>query len=464
MQFGGGGAQSDASTLRVEVRDELARQLYGNVHHVRLGEDLQIERTRAENGANPNGTFAYLSLAELEQNQPGAYSRLLDPSSQSVVTWHPSVWIADLWEASRRVSVDAGLRADYLTVGATPPLNAVVESVFGYRTDHVPAVIELTPRIGIAWIVHRPKGQVPFVRVRIPGTNTMTNMAGVLGPNDVTVQNVGPVGQVVYGSLGAYWGTVSPSRLDGISANTGLRGAPESLSCVGPAVPAANWQAGPPPATCADSAGMPAFAASVPSVQLLDPRYSPPLMWKASVGTGFRLGQWGVQPQVALALRRHIESFTDLNLPAAPVFRLQQEDGRPVFADPAGIDPTTGLIGPGTARVDPRFASVTRWVSDLNGVAEQVEVHVGTEALFGNIPLDVTYSLNLDQVQRRGTPEDPRAVQTVINDRPVHRLIGRILWVSRLVVYPWRSDPDDVRNSIHAGGRWRRQRRPYIGR
>jgi hypothetical protein len=60
-----------------------------------------------------------------------------------------AVYLGDEWEASSRLSLTFGLRADLSVLSARPPYVAAVDSIFQLRTDNVPSgAVAWSPRLG----------------------------------------------------------------------------------------------------------------------------------------------------------------------------------------------------------------------------------------------------------------------------------------------------------------------------
>ena len=86
-----------------------------------------------------------------------------------------------------------------------------------------------------------------------------------------------------------------PGLVADASASTGLAGATSMLSCVGSAVPGADWDlfatdAGAIPTRCLDGSGV--LSERAPSVMLIGEDYDVPRSWRASLDWSTNFGKW----------------------------------------------------------------------------------------------------------------------------------------------------------------------------
>ncbi|MGE5231998.1 MAG: hypothetical protein ACM3NS_09670, partial [Deltaproteobacteria bacterium] len=141
------------STWDLTLRDDLTLPL-GASHVASLG--LETEWFRVGPGALQNafGTWTFLSLDSLERGQAERFDVARDFGSAGVPLsgGQFGAYAGDLWRIGERASLSFGLRADLLAVDGRAPYNALVDSVFGQRTDAPRRRrIELSPRLGFTW-------------------------------------------------------------------------------------------------------------------------------------------------------------------------------------------------------------------------------------------------------------------------------------------------------------------------
>src|SRR5204863_1906316 len=141
------------------------------------------------------------------------------------------------------------------------------------------------------------------------------------------------------------------------------------LSCIGSAVPVADWleylqSTTMIPTTCAGDVTN--FSSTVPNVTLFAPDYTPQRSWRAILNWNMPVlsNRFRLSSGATYSLNLNQQSQIDLNFSERPVFTLPGEN-RPVFVKPSSIFPTTGSIISRDARVTQTFAQVTDYLSDL---------------------------------------------------------------------------------------------------
>ncbi|HET6362685.1 MAG TPA: TonB-dependent receptor, partial [Gemmatimonadota bacterium] len=139
----------------VHVKDELSLPL-GTDHMLLAG--VQAERFRSTRGGvvGAYGTWTFSSLDSLEQGAPQAFQIRRDFGSAGVPLSGSqyAMYLGDEWRASERLSLTMGIRADLLDISGQAPYNAVVDSIFGRRTDEMPrSRVHISPRLGFTWDV-----------------------------------------------------------------------------------------------------------------------------------------------------------------------------------------------------------------------------------------------------------------------------------------------------------------------
>lgn len=368
LQFGGNpGLPRSATNKLAEFSDELS-WLVGD-HRLKLGGLLNV--TRSDVGTVPNryGTFLFNSLSDFSAGRPALFARTLSGVDQSAGSNNAAVYLGDAWRHSAALQFAYGLRAEATTLPNAPAANPAVLSAFGRSTADWPTDFAITPRFGFTYIMWG-SGGVPSGSFR--------------------------------GGIGEFRGTV-PSQLVGAVRNgTGLAGTQSTLLCVGPAAPIPNWSqylADPTsvPSSCA--AGAPSTTASVQqNVILFDKTFGAPDVWRASLGytrrfrTTYTLSFDGM-----FAYGINSPFANDLNLPA-PSFALSTEGGRPVYARPTDIIPTTGATGALTTRPHTDFGSVLALGSGMKSRTGQLSTNLQLPGFrAGFTSLSYTFNRVLDQ-------------------------------------------------------------------
>lgn len=145
-------AQSNAVwSTAVSVKDNLTLPV-GSSHVLTLG--AETERFNIRRRSDSYGTWTFASLADFELGVADRYEVGLDfgGATAPLSGAQHAVYAGDQWNARDNVSITMGLRADMLTFDRHAPYHAGVDSVFGRRTDRMPAQrVELSPRIGFIW-------------------------------------------------------------------------------------------------------------------------------------------------------------------------------------------------------------------------------------------------------------------------------------------------------------------------
>lgn len=326
-------------------------------HRVKLNADSRFDAESQQLSSNSLGSYFYNSLADLAANQPASFSRTLRTPTANGSVWNGFVAAGDLWRVSPNLQLMYGARLEANRYTSAPALNPAVQSTFGFRTDAVPNTVHLSPRIGFTW-------------VRQPGDNgIMLNRVGEF--------RFGPP-SYVRGGIGEFRNILGADLLTNASIATGLPGALQSVTCVGPAIPVPDWsnyisEPSAIPSECVGGA-TPAFTDAAPSVQLFDPSYTAPRSWRANLAysSTFRKRlMYSIEGLYSLNLNQ--PGRTDVNFAGVPRFTLSDE-GRPVFVGPTSIVATSGAVSPVDARVAPAFGHVVDNVSSLSSRSSQITI------------------------------------------------------------------------------------------
>lgn len=427
LRFGGGVRDGPSHGMTWELRNQLSWRVNDGAHQLTFGQQVRVERRSSVVTADTMGSFQYQSLADLHDNQPLIYTRGLNSSAVQTRYTVGAAWLGDVWRASRTVSIQGGVRLDAAAVGSRPIYNAAVDSVFGRRTDFVPATTGITPRIGLAWLIHqRPSRTIKDPVTGGPATVVYADLATPLGEPRA---NLGP-GITLFASIGGYAGALPSDRLAQAVEHDGLLLSSRTLTCVGTATPRPDWASGGHAvfSRCADGTGPGTLSSDQPAVDVFDPAFREPNSWRANIGlTGLYLKNWSASIGVIVSRQLNVESVVDLNLRRAPQFTLFSELNRPAYFLPVDVVAGTGTIGPGAGRPQVQFATVNNTMSDLHATAIQVNATLTPPSLFHKSGLRLNYSMNIQRGEQRGfggtTAGDPWTVELVSGRQPVHQFV-----------------------------------------
>ncbi len=427
LRFGSGGVETTTRTMSADLRTELNWVLGDGSHRPNLGAMLHSGRTATESADGFPGTYAFSSLDDLELANPFSYRRVIGASSTAGRARTASIWASDIWRARRHLGVEAGVRLDHLTLGQLPPGSPAVFNQFGLRTDQLPAVTSIAPRIGAAFLLKEQKS----IRMRDQnGSMTTFEYVDLNAALGMPQGNLG-TGVTIFGTVGAYPGTIGASRVAAVRERTGLPNTRQELICVGDAVPQPDWSslAGVTFDRCTDGSEATPFSGRQQRVAAFAEGFRPPTVWRANLGlAGVRFGQWQVGGSVVLSYNRSQESVLDLNLDRTIGFTVLAEADRPVFVLPGEIDPKSGSIAPSASRLHQEYGAVESIVSDLTSTATQARLTVIPPPLLNRAYFRVDYvhaGLSLDQRGFRGTTAgDPAKIERIDGGQARHQIVA----------------------------------------
>jgi hypothetical protein len=373
LQFGGNtGLPRNSNTFTTELQNELSWISLDNKHRYKFGLDFRYNRYSQDNTTNRYGTFTYNSLSDFENGIPASFSRRLQVNRRLGDDLGASAWLGDAYRPTRRLQLTYGVRVDAAHFQGNPEYNAAVDSVFGARNDAVPRGVYVSPRFGFSWTY---------------GTNPQ--IGGFQGAARGSRGNLS-------GGIGQFQNLPNSNLLASAVDQTGLASAAQQLSCVGSAVPVADWSdylasTGTIPTTCADNTT--SFTSTVPNVQLFAPWYVPQRSWRANLNWNAPIlnNRFRLSTGVTYSLNLHQQSQVDLNFNRSSRFFLGDEDDRPVYVNAASIVPATGAIISRDARVSQRFAQVTDFVSDMQSRSSQVSLGFSPVAFNSSFQWNLTY-------------------------------------------------------------------------
>jgi len=358
VQFGGNRlAPDDSRENELQLIDHIYLER-GDVLWT-IGTDNALTHLTTYIAESQSGLFEFNSLSDLEALRPFRYSRTL-PLAEAQPTTHQNVaevaaFAQGEWRPSSRVNLMLGLRWDGTMFLTAPARNALVEEVLGERTDRRPSDwTKLQPRVQIVWDV--TGAGKDYIRV---GAGRFTAQA-------------------------PYY--VQHNQL----LNDGSRIA--DITLTGAAVPVPDYAAyrNDPSA----NPGLPAGASPPPPyVNLVDPNFRTPSIWKASGSYRRRLGDRFTLTGTLLYSRTTDDyMYLDRNLRGAPAFTLSNEENRAVFV------PATTIDGQGrTLNANALASPALGRVLELDNVGEGREhaaIIEGDAALPFRATLTASYTYN----------------------------------------------------------------------
>jgi hypothetical protein len=372
LAFGGStGMPSNAHSTSFQVTDEMSWLPGAARHRVKLGAYLETQAASNVSSSNTAGTFTFNSLADLAAGIPASFTRTLAPAERVSHALDYAFYAGDVWGPSRRLQLTYGLRLEGSSFVDPPAYNSVVDSVFGVRTDRLPAEWHLSPRAGFTWTI----GGSAFGGIRAPSQPAL----------------------IVRGGVGEFRSPIPGNLVSAAQASTGLPSSEEQMVCVGPGVPAPDWSAyAADPSTIpgACSGGASGLVQTPnPNVALFAPGFTAPRAWRASLGLQKNLTQI-LRFSVDAAYTRGTSQygFRDLNLASTPAFTVPDEANRPVYVPTGTIDAASGAVPFTASRVDPSLGQVIEIGSDLASEAEQVTVSAAGVTRHGAI-VQLSYTL-----------------------------------------------------------------------
>jgi len=401
LQFGGNAALPRAArTSGAEVYDMLSWFTLNRLHRLRLTADLRADGFSQEQYPNRRGLYTFNSIADVEANRPAAFSRVLSGRRASAGALTGSLAFGDDWRPGQRSQLLYGVRIDANDFLDRPAYNAAVESRFGGRTDFVPRLIDISPRIGF---------------FRAFGANGSTGIPGFGGPWGN-----------VRGGIGLFRNDVASTIVAPAMLATGLPAGVQQIGCIGAAVPTPDWSTflndpSTIPSSCADTSSASPFITTRPNVWMIDRHFAAQRSWRSNLALNAFLVPKLIRVTVegVYSLNLHQQALMDLNFAPNARFALSNEANRPVFALPSSIVAGTGALTNRDSRVDGGYGSVTSLNTDLHSNTRQLIFTVfpaPADALGRFTQWQAAYALTKIDEQSRGfggtTAGNPLEVET----------------------------------------------------
>lgn len=418
LAFGGNAGLPQRSESRsLDISDELSWLPGNGDHRIKLGALFSGSRFEQDVTTNRLGTYTFNSLADLAANRPSIFTRTLSPRIRNGTGVNSGVYVGDTWRQSRSLQLTYGARLERSQFTGAPAYNPEVEQIFGYRTDAIPTEVHASPRVGFTWALGGA-GTGGFGGGGFGGGGGPGGFGGGRGggrggagggdagrPNAAAAQAT-PI--IIRGGIGEFRSVIPTSLYSAAQNATGLSQSESQLYCIGAFVPTPDWSiaAGDAgiPTTCAGGTVNAAPITARPNVTVFDQNFGAPRAWRASLGAqrrAFDRMQVSVDANYAHGVSQY--GFRDLNLDTTPKFALVEEGGRPVFASPSAIVPTTGVVSTISSRVAPQYGQVIAVGSDLASQSEGVTVAANGITSSGAIfNLSYTLARSRDQSSAAG--------------------------------------------------------------
>ncbi len=323
-----------------------------------LGTDNALSSLTTYIAESQGGLFEFQSLSDLEARRAFRYSRTV-PLTERQATTHQKVlemgaFAQAEWRPSARQSVTAGLRWDGTAFLNAPERNASLEQMLGQRLDRAPR----------DWSKWQPRLQYTWDR-------------------DGDGREVFRIGGGRFAAQPVYY--LQHNQL----LNDGRRIA--DITLTGSAVPTPDFAR-----YRADASTIPRVPTTLavpPYVNIVDPSFRTPSVWKTSASYQRPVGAHLTVAATVLASRTTGNyMYVDRNLRDAPAFRLSAEQERPVFVPAASIDAAGRTLNT-NALADPRLGRVLA----LTSVGESTSRAAIMEAQW-RLPraaqIDVSYTNN----------------------------------------------------------------------
>jgi hypothetical protein len=407
----GGGTSfvSNESRWTLEGANETVWNAGGRRHRFKGLLWARADGTRDDGVTNALGSFTFNSLADLAAGNPASFSRTLAQPVRDGAVWNTAFALAHQYQPSAFFRLLYGARVEADGFMDKPAANPALEQALGVSTGVAPNRLHVSPRLGFSYTYNRDKDN---------GSGTNQSPVGRFYRTTVGV---------IRGGIGEFRDLLRPGILADARAATGLPGATSYLSCVGAAVPTADWslfESNPStiPTQCVGGSGV--LSESAPHVTLFDRGYDVPRSWRASL-------DWSTNILSTLLVRLgglatydlKQPGIVDANFSGSQRFTLAGEGGRPVFVSTASIDPASGSVSAAESRRSDDFGRVNTRVSDLKGYGGQLTLGISPDVFKfrtkASLFASAGYTLQWSRRQFRGFDGaafgDPRLVEWAPN-------------------------------------------------
>lgn len=418
LTLGGGSfLAADDSRWTAEAANETIWNARGRRHRFKALLWGRADGIQQQGISNSLGLFSFNSIDDFQSGRPVSFTRTLTQPDRSGSVWNSAAAVAHFYLPSKFFSVLYGARVEADGFFDRPDRNAALDDALGVQSGAAPMRIHVSPRIGFSYMYNRDKDN---------GSGTNQTQVGRFYRT-----NTG----VIRGGIGEFRDLLRPGILADAAAATGLPGGTTTLSCVGSAVPAVDWanfsnNPAEIPTQCTDGSGV--LAERAPSVTLIDPSYDVPRSWRASA-------DWSTNLPKALLFRAGALFSYDLsqagtidaNFAGKKLLTLANEDSRPVFVSPLGIDQASGAVSATESRISNDYGRVATRVSDLRGYGGQLTLGLSPDVFKFrtkfNFYSSLGYTLQFSRRQFRGFDGagfgDPRTKEWAPNNSDARNVI-----------------------------------------
>ncbi len=352
LTFGGNtGLPQEGRTNTLEATNELS--WVAGDHRFKLGALVNNTAFTQDVTTNRWGSYSFNSLEDFEHGQAATFTRTLTPRLREGQGTNINLYLGDTWRVSRAFQLTYGFRGEGSFFGKTPQYNPDVEAKFGFRTDHVPTDVRVSPRVGFTWTLGMPE-------------------QGRFGAPLLTIR----------GGAGEFRSAPSTGLVASAAGATGLPNNESQLICIGANVPVPDWGSfaanpGSIPSSCLDG-GNEFVPTSRPNVTVFGDDFAASRAWRSSLGASKRfMERYNLSVDFSYARGVAQTGYLDANLVDAPQFALHAEGDRPVFVPASTIIPLTGATTVLASRNDPAYGQVLVTRSDLESDSKQVTVSLG---------------------------------------------------------------------------------------
>jgi hypothetical protein len=386
LSFGGNPAMNTTQTsMGTGLQNQLSWFTKNNRHRLKLATELRHERANQMVAANTLGTFTYNSLADFQNNTPASFTRMLAPRERETDQIVGAVSLGDSYRRTPNLQITYGVRFDGARYLDGPTRNPSLDTLFGIRNDVTPNRLYVSPRIGFSWTY----GTAPQIA---------SFLGAMRGPR-----------AVVRGGIGIFQNIPGTNLIGSALDNTGLPGASQQVTCVGPATPAPDWiayanDASVIPTQCATGTTGTPFANVAPNVTTFSRDYVSPRSVRSNLNWAGPVlnNRLSASVDLTYSLNLNQSSVVDRNFAGQPAFSLPDEHDRPVFVQETSIVPATGATAAQDARVSSRYARVNEQLSDLRSESYQGTIRISPMTFSTGFSWSAWYSHTVVREQFRG--------------------------------------------------------------
>jgi len=343
------------TTWTAEIADHLSISV--GAHTVGVGVSSQLFDLRAFQLRGAYGVWEFASLDSLQSGAASRYRVTRDTGSVTAASGsYHGFYLGDQWDASRRLTLTFGVRADVSLLSGHPPYVAAVDSAFQRRTDAVPSgAVAWSPRVGFNYRLSRDGATPAQLR---GGAGLFAGRAPMFW---------------LFGGFSAY----------GLAQRTLQCGA---LSTDAGAAPAFRPDEATPPIACAN--GRTFGTATTGEIDVLDPQLRLPQAMRASLAADAQLPFGVIGTVEGLYTRaRHAVFFSPINL-RAPAAADRQ--GRAMY----GTINAAGIASPG--RVASGFGDVVTVTDQGRDYAYDLTVTLRRDSRLADFTTSFSYGRTYD--------------------------------------------------------------------